>query len=127
MATTITRGLAGKRKTRLTVIDQTTAISVPAEHCDGNHIYTNAGAAATRIFTLPVAQVGMSIKFCVMAVQVLTIAPASGETLVTVATGAAGAADHTLSADAVGENIELFCVSATAWQVKSYIGTWTLS
>lgn len=127
MATTITQGRAGTKKTRLNVIDQTTAHSIPAEHCDGNHVYTNAGASATRIFTLPAATAGMSIRFCVMAVQVLTVAPATGETLVTVATGAAGTANQTLSADAVGENLELFCVSAGAWQVKSYIGTWTLA
>lgn len=88
-------------------------------------IFTNKGASAARVFSLPPATVGLNYYFYVGAAQELRIDPDGTETISLPSTGVAGAAGKYLSADAVGETVRLVCCEAGTWAVFGYTGTWT--
>lgn len=91
---------------------------------DTGKLFTNEGAGGAITFTLPAAVLGDRYGFHVMAAQELRIDPNGTETSGLPSSGAQGAAGKYLTANAVGEWIELICVKAGQWQVQGYAGTW---
>lgn len=92
---------------------------------DNGKTFSTAGAAGTVVFALPAATVGQWFRFYVGAVQELRIDPNGTETIALPSTGAQGAAGKYLTANAIGEGVEIECVVAGSWAARSYIGTWT--
>jgi hypothetical protein len=87
--------------------------------------HTNAGAAGAITLTLPAATVGLRFRFVVRAVQELRIDPSGTETISLPSTGAPGAAGAYLTANAIGESVNLVCDTAGTWAVDGFTGTWT--
>jgi hypothetical protein len=87
--------------------------------------FTTEGASGAVTFTLPAATVGLWYRFQVGAAQELRIDPNGTETIALPSTGAQSSAGAYITADAAGEAVEIQCVKAGAWVVRSYIGTWT--
>lgn len=88
--------------------------------------HTNTGASGAITFTLPVATVGLRYGFAVGAAQTLIVDPNGSQTISAPTTGVPSAAGKNVSADAVGELIELVCLIAGNWSIKQVIGTWTV-
>lgn len=86
--------------------------------------YTNEGAEAAAVMALPPATVGIELRFVVMTAQELRIDPSGTQTVALPSTGAQGAAGKYLTADAVGEWVDLVCIKAGEWQTVGYFGTW---
>ena len=86
---------------------------------------SNLGASGAATFTLPAAVVGMRVAALVEVAQELRLDPNGTETIALPSSGVQGAAGKYLTADAVGEKVELVCVSAGTWDVVNYSGTWT--
>ena len=87
-------------------------------------VITNEGATGAATFILSAAAVGVELTFVVMTAQELRIDPNGTETIALPSSGAQGAAGKYLTADAVGEGVNLVCVKAGQWQVMGYAGTW---
>lgn len=87
--------------------------------------HTNTAASGAVVAALPVATVGLRYGFALGAAQELRIDPNGSETISLPSNGVPGAAGKYLVADAIGENVELVCLIAGNWSVKSYTGTWT--
>lgn len=87
-------------------------------------IHTNRGAGAAITFALPAAVVGMHYTFHVQAAFELRIDPNGTETIGLPSTGVQGAAGKYLTADAVGEWVNLVCLFAGLWTVQGWFGTW---
>lgn len=87
--------------------------------------HTNTGASGAITFTLPSATVGLRYLFGVGVAQQLRIDPAGSETISLPSTGAPSAAGAYIVADAIGEFVEIVCLIAGNWSVRSYTGTWT--
>lgn len=118
MSTINGRGLRGS------VEAKTADYTVVTPH-DNGKTFTNEGASGAVTFSLPAATVGQWYRFTVMAAQELRIDPNGTETIALPSTGAQSAAGKYIGADAAGEGVEIECVKAGQWQVRSYIGTWT--
>lgn len=116
MSTLNGRGIA-------TVEDKTANYTVVANN-DNGKIFTNAGASGAITFALPAATVGQRYTFVVGAAQELRIDPNGTETIALPSTGAQSAAGKYITADAVGECVEVVCVVAGDWNVLGYVGTW---
>lgn len=86
---------------------------------------SNAGASGAATFTLPAALVGMRVTANVEAAQELRLDPNGTETIALPSSGVQGAAGKYLTADAVGERVQLVCFTAGTWDVIDYTGTWT--
>lgn len=86
---------------------------------------SNAGASGAATFTLPAAVVGMRVTANVEAAQELRLDPNGTETIALPSSGVQGAAGKYLTADAVGERVQLVCFTAGTWDVIDYSGTWT--
>lgn len=87
--------------------------------------HTNTGAAGAITLTLPPATVGLRFTFGVGAAQALQINPDGTETISLPSTGVPAAAGKFISADAVGETVDLVCLKAGNWNVVGFTGTWT--
>lgn len=85
---------------------------------------SNAGASGAAAFTLPAALVGMRVTANVEAAQELRLDPNGTETIALPSSGVQGAAGKYLTADAVGERVQLACFTAGTWDVIDYTGTW---
>ncbi len=103
---------------------KTAAYTVVAESDQGK-CFNTVGAAGAITFSLPAATVGQRYKFLVGAVQELRIDPNGTETIALPSSGVQGAAGKYLTADAVGEGVEIECCIAGQWQVWAFTGTWT--
>lgn len=86
---------------------------------------TNEGAVAAGAKALPAAVVGLNYRFRVMANQELRIDPNGSETIALPSTGAQSATGKYITADAIGEFVEIECVKTGQWEVGSFRGTWT--
>lgn len=90
------------------------------------HIHvSNAGASAAATFALPAALVGMRVTAIVEVAQELRLDPNGTETVALPSTGAQSAAGAYIMADAVGEKVQLVCLTAGTWDVVDYSGTWS--
>lgn len=87
--------------------------------------FTNTGASAARVFTLPAATPGLHYWFSVGVAQELRIDPDGTETISLPSSGVPGAAGKYLTADAIGESVHLMCFNAGNWACVGYTGTWT--
>jgi hypothetical protein len=99
--------------------------TVSALQATAGIIVSNAGASGAVTFALPAAVVGMRVTAVVEAAQELRLDPNGTETIALPSTGVQGAAGKYLTADAVGENVELVCLTAGTWDCTNYTGTWT--
>ncbi len=95
------------------------------ELVDHGFTFTNRGATAPVTLTLPPAKPGMKVKGYVGAACDFRMKPAACDYVALPSSGAYGAADKYISADAVGESVELYCEETGKWSVRNYIGTWT--
>jgi hypothetical protein len=87
--------------------------------------FSTKGAAGTVTFTLPAATVGLRYGFYVGAVQELRVDPAGTEVMQLPGTGVNQAGGAYLTANAIGETLEIECNEAGVWAVVSSVGTWT--
>lgn len=92
---------------------------------DSGTFHTNAGASGAIVLALPAAVPGMRFGFYVAVAQELRIDPNGTETISLPSTGVPGAAGKYLTANAIGETVELVCVVAGTWGVFGFTGTWT--
>jgi hypothetical protein len=92
---------------------------------DVGKTFTNAAASGAITFALPAATVGLWYRFKVQAAQELRIDPNGSETISLPADGVKQAAGAYLTANAVGEGVEVECVTAGTWEANYYTGTWT--
>ena len=99
--------------------------TVSALQANAGIIVSNAGAAGAATFALPAATVGMRVTAVVEAAQELRLDPNVNETIALPSSGVQGAAGKYLVADAIGENVELVCLTAGTWDCTNYTGTWT--
>lgn len=90
----------------------------------GSVIHTT-GNGGTAVCNLPAAVPGLHFTFVVMTAFALQVEPATGETIALPSTGVQEAANDYITADAVNEYVHLVCVTAGAWIVDNYLGTWT--
>jgi hypothetical protein len=88
-------------------------------------VISNAGASGAATFALPPATAGLTFTFVVQAAQELRIDPNATETIALPSTGVQGAAGKYLVADAIGEKVQLVCLTAGKWDVIHYSGIWT--
>jgi len=92
---------------------------------DQGRVFTNEGAAAIVVFTLPTAVSGQSYTFIVQDADLLRVVAAAGDTirLGSSVSAAAGNVEST----AIGDVVELIAINATEWIARSVIGTWTVT
>ena len=99
----------------------TTPVTVTAAQALQHAIITNTKADGAVEFDLPVPTVGMRVTAIAgIAGQNITLDQPAGSVIDGTATDG-----QSLSADALGESIELVCVVAGRWAVNSKTGTWT--
>lgn len=104
-----------------TVVAQTTDVTLAA--ADNGKTFTNEGASAKVLFTLPTAAAGYRFKFAVLDTDGLRVTAAAGDTIRNAAavSAAAGYVENT----AIGSYVEIESLNATDWLVTQAIGTWT--
>lgn len=107
------------------VVVNAAGATVSALQATAGIIVSNAGASGDATFALPAAVVGMRVTGIVEAAQKLILDPNGTETIALPSSGVQGAAGKHLWADAVGENVELVCLTTGTWDVINYTGTWT--
>lgn len=96
----------------------------PITTAQKRYVFTNEGAAAQVVFTLPAAVAGYEFLFYVQESQNLRIQAAAGDKiyLAAIATVGGGYAENAT----VGSSIQLIAVNATDWVTFASQGTWTL-
>lgn len=109
----------------LRTVEAKTASYTVVAHTDNGKTFTNAGAGAAITFSLPAATVGQWYRFKVQAVQELRVDPNGAETMSLPSDGTKQAGGAYLTANAVGEGLEIECVTAGTWESNWYTGTWT--
>ena len=87
--------------------------------------FSSKGATGTVTLTLPAATVGLRYSVYVGAVQELRLDPNASEVMQLPSTGANQAGGAYLTANAVGETLEIGCCEAGVWSVFASVGTWT--
>lgn len=107
----------------MTVATKTADYTVTA--ADNGTTFSTNGAGGTVTFALPAATVGLWYRFVSKAAQELRVDPNGTETMALPSSGAVQAAGAYLTANAVGECLEIACVVAGTWESVSYTGTWT--
>jgi hypothetical protein len=83
-------------------------------------VFTGSNAST---FTLPTATIGLDFTIISGAAYALTVTPQSAD-IITFASKSAGQT-ITNSSAAVADSIELVCMQAGHWYLKSKIGTWS--
>ena len=92
---------------------------------DSGTVHTNTGASGTITFALPAAVPGLRYMFSVGAAHELRIDPNGTETISLPSSGVPGAVGKYLTADAVGESVQLACTVAGNWACFGYTGSWS--
>jgi hypothetical protein len=92
---------------------------------DSGTCHSSKGASGTITCTLPSAVVGLRFQFYVGAAQEHRIDPAASQVMQLPGTGAAQTGGAYLTANAVGETLEIACFETGVWSVVSSVGTWT--
>ena len=83
---------------------------------------TPSGSAA--VFNLPAALPGMFFRFVVKSAFAMRINPDGTETIGLPSSGVQQAQGKYIEADAVGEYVDVQCVTAGTWDTFDYRGTW---
>lgn len=109
----------------LRTVEAKTADYTVVAGVDNGKTFTNTAAGAAVTFALPAATVGQWYRFVVKATQELRIDPNGTETIA-LDTGVQQAAGKYLTANAIGERIEVECVKAGEWETSDPVGTWTV-
>ena len=102
----------------------TTAIGY-ADALYGGVVVSNLGAAAAVTFTLPKAVPGMRVSAVVQVAQELRLDPDGTESVALPSTGVQSTGGSYITANAIGETVELICLHAGKWDCQTYLGTWT--
>ena len=110
----------GRRTTEV----KTEAYTVVAD-VDNGKTFTNDGALAEVVFSLPPATVGQWYRFVCKEAQEIRIDPNGTEVMSLPSSGAKQSAGAYLTANAEGESLEIECVKAGEWESVGYTGTWT--
>lgn len=92
---------------------------------DNGAVLSTKGAAGAVTFALPAATVGLHFRAYVGAAQELRLDPNGTETISLPSSGVAGAAGKYLTANAIGETVDICCCEAGSWAVFGFTGTWT--
>jgi len=109
-----------------TVAPKTTAYSVVQS--DNRKTFTNAGAGAQVIFTLPPAPaVGTTVSFVVLAAQNVRLAPGNATDLIRVAASVSTVSSGHIDNATIGGVVTLLYVAAALWIATSQEGTWTVT
>lgn len=119
----IIKKLQVRQHPKVTVATTATELSY-ADALYGGHVVSNAGASGAVTFTLPPAVPGMKVDALVEAAQELRLDPSGTQTIALPSTGVQGASGKYLTANAIGEKVQLVCVTANTWDVLGYSGTW---
>lgn len=93
-------------KTQQTVIVKTSNHSLSVNEVSGAYVFTNEGAGALVIFTLPSASASQKVKFIVQNANGIQIDAGAWDTVNGLAS---------ISSVNVGDIIDLYCVNATEW------------
>jgi hypothetical protein len=114
-------GIAGPLYTQQPVVVRTTALSVAANQTRA--LFTNEGATAQVVFTLPTAAANYKYTFVVQDTDGIRVTAASGDTIriAGTATAAAGYVENAT----IGSTLTLVAINATEWIATSVNGTWT--
>jgi hypothetical protein len=104
---------------------QTKTADYTVTAADSGRTFSTVGAGGTVVFSLPAAVPGLKYRFYVGAVQELRIDPNGSETMCLPSTGVIQAAGAYLTANAIGETVDIQCVVAGSWAAFGYAGTWT--
>lgn len=99
--------------------------TITADQAKAGFYVSNLGAGAAVTFVLPAAKVGMHGAAVVQANQELRLDPSGTETIA-LPTGVQQAAGLYITANAIGETIEIVCLTAGKWDVVHSVGTWTV-
>lgn len=92
---------------------------------DTQTVYTNEGASAIIVFTLPTAAAGLTYTFYVQDADGIRVTANTGDVINIngVASSTAGYCQST----SVGSSVTLTAINATDWVATSVVGTWTLA
>ena len=108
----------------LRTVEAKTANYTVVAGADNGKTFTNEGASGAITFALPAATVGQWYRFVAKAAQELRIDPNGTETI-SLATGVQQAAGAYITFDAIGERVDIECVSAGKWETSAAVGTIT--
>lgn len=124
MVTKVDNGYYIGKQQRTDVLIKTANYALQ-EHKDECVGVSNKGASGAITFSLLPAIPGRRVIADVDAAQELRLDPNGTETIALPSTGAQGAAGKYLTANAIGERVELYCEEARKWKCRNFIGTWT--
>lgn len=115
-----------RRQAPRILIANATPVEVPyANAVQGGVVVSNKGRAAATTFTLPEAVPGARVSAVVQAAQELRLDPNGTESVALPSTGVQSAAGAYIVADAIGETVDLVCITAGTWDVLNFNGTWS--
>lgn len=98
----------------------TTPVAVTAAQLTKHAFLSNTKTDGAVVFTLPAAVAGMRLTAIVGHTSGLTLDVLTGDTVAGLATSG-----QTVTADALGESIDLICIVDTRWDILAKTGTWT--
>ncbi|HEY8862234.1 MAG TPA: hypothetical protein VIN37_09160 [Candidatus Limnocylindria bacterium] len=93
---------------------------------DSGTAHSSKGAAGAIAAKLPAATPGLRFTFYVGAAQEHRVTPLIAEQVCATATDVAGTAGKYISADAIGETLQIACFEAGIWTNLASGGTWTV-
>lgn len=109
----------------IATVEVKTANYTVVKDTDNGKTFSNEGASGAITFAMPAATVGQRYRFSVQAAQELRIDPNGTETISLPSDGVPSAAGAYITANAIGETVDIQCVKAGSWQVFAAVGTWT--
>lgn len=92
---------------------------------ESGSIYSNEGASALDVFTLPPAAQGLRFSFMVEDADGIKVVAGTGDTI-QVAASVSAAAGHAQNTT-IGSSLTLVALNATEWMAISAVGTWTVA
>lgn len=92
---------------------------------DRDNFFTNEGASALQVFTLPSAAQNFTYTFFVQDADGLQVTAAAGDTI-RVGSSVSAAAGN-ISSTNIGSCIKLQCINVTEWVAVSVVGSWVVT
>lgn len=96
-----------------------------ATTAESGDTFTNEGASAKPIFTLPAAAAGLEYKFAVQDLDGLRILAASGDTI-RFGENVSAAAGY-IESTTIGSVVTLQAINSTEWFVMNFVGLWEIN